>query len=354
MAKPRIFVSSTYYDLKYVRERLERFISSYCFEPILFESDEVFFNPNLKLDESCYKEVETCHMMLLIVGGRYGSLATEIKEKYEEEYISITNKEYKTAKKRGLPVMVFVEQNVYAEYKTYMANKAKLPSDFKFAFVDDVRIFEFISTLEQGAIKVFGKVEDIERYFSHQIAGMLLAHLKDLQEKKANIEIKNAVDEIQLVSQSMKEMLNLVAAKILKEEHGKYEDLLRKQNESLIDFFIELVDQNIFIKKKDDIKEDEIKNYAKEIYQICYDKIFNETMIKEIDSINYKYISKLQQECSIAVNSRYNNIEFSIYLYNILKRSIQIMDIIKNDKSLKESFEQKFYYKIINKLTLSF
>lgn len=42
MSKPRVFVSSTYYDLKYVRERLERFISAYCFEPILFEKDEVF------------------------------------------------------------------------------------------------------------------------------------------------------------------------------------------------------------------------------------------------------------------------------------------------------------------------
>ena len=90
MAKPRVFVSSTYYDLKYVRERLERLISSYCFEPILFESDDVFFNPNIKLDASCYKEVENCHMMLLIVGGRYGSLASEQKDQYEENYISIT------------------------------------------------------------------------------------------------------------------------------------------------------------------------------------------------------------------------------------------------------------------------
>lgn len=39
MATPRIFISSTYYDLKYVRERLERFIRSYCFEPRLFECD---------------------------------------------------------------------------------------------------------------------------------------------------------------------------------------------------------------------------------------------------------------------------------------------------------------------------
>lgn len=354
MAKPRIFVSSTYYDLKYVRERLERFISSYCFEPILFESDEVFFNPNLKLDESCYKEVETCHMMLLIVGGRYGTLATEQKNTYEEQYISITNKEYETARKKGVPVMVFVEQNVYAEYKTYIANKKKLPSDFKFAFVDDVRVFEFISTLEQGAIKVFAKVEDIEHYFSHQIAGMLLAHLKDLQEKKANVEIKNAVDEIQIVSQSMKEMLNSIAENILKGEKGKYEALLRKQNESIIDFFIELVDQNIFIRKKTDIKEEELGDYATGICEICYDMIFNETIINDIDSINYKYISNLQQESSIAVNSKYNNIEFSIYLYRILNLFIQIIDIIKNDSSLKEYFQLKFYTKIINKLKSPF
>ena len=44
--------------------------------------------------------------------------------------------------------MVFVEQDVFAEYKTYMANKKKLPDNFKFAFVDDIRVFEFISILE--------------------------------------------------------------------------------------------------------------------------------------------------------------------------------------------------------------
>lgn len=48
MAKPRVFVSSTYYDLKYARERLERFIEAYNMEPVLFESDEVYFNPSQK------------------------------------------------------------------------------------------------------------------------------------------------------------------------------------------------------------------------------------------------------------------------------------------------------------------
>jgi hypothetical protein len=35
---PRVFVSSTYYDLKHVRERIEKFIDNYGFEPVLFDT----------------------------------------------------------------------------------------------------------------------------------------------------------------------------------------------------------------------------------------------------------------------------------------------------------------------------
>jgi hypothetical protein len=35
MAKPRIFVSSTYYDLKYIRASLELFIESLGFDAII-------------------------------------------------------------------------------------------------------------------------------------------------------------------------------------------------------------------------------------------------------------------------------------------------------------------------------
>ncbi len=41
MAKPRVFISSTYYDLKNVRADLERFIKERGFEPILHERGHV-------------------------------------------------------------------------------------------------------------------------------------------------------------------------------------------------------------------------------------------------------------------------------------------------------------------------
>ncbi|WP_208062181.1 DUF4062 domain-containing protein, partial [[Clostridium] scindens] len=49
MAKPRVFLSSTYYDLKHVRERIERFLVNFGMEPVLFENDNVTFEFNKPL-----------------------------------------------------------------------------------------------------------------------------------------------------------------------------------------------------------------------------------------------------------------------------------------------------------------
>ncbi|SFL12861.1 protein of unknown function [Paenibacillus sp. 1_12] len=37
MARPRVFVSSTFYDLKYVRADLERFIKEFGYDAVLNE-----------------------------------------------------------------------------------------------------------------------------------------------------------------------------------------------------------------------------------------------------------------------------------------------------------------------------
>lgn len=167
-----MFVSSTYYDLKYVRERLERFLYTYNMEPILFERDDVYFNPVETIDISCYNEVHNCQMMILIIGGRYGSLAST-KEDYEKKYVSVTQKEYNTAISKGIPVMIFVDSNVYTEYRTYQKNKHSLPDNFKFAYVDDLQVFEFIASVEQQAIKTFSRIEDIEQVCS-EIDGVVV------------------------------------------------------------------------------------------------------------------------------------------------------------------------------------
>ena len=70
MAKPRVFVSSTYYDLRHVRQGIESFIEGLGFEAVLFESGDIPFSHEQPLDESCYQEISKCHILVLIIGGK--------------------------------------------------------------------------------------------------------------------------------------------------------------------------------------------------------------------------------------------------------------------------------------------
>lgn len=91
MAKPRVFVSSTYYDLKHLRSSFDLFIESLGFESILSEKGDIAFSPDIPLDESCYREAGNADIFVLIIGGRYGSEASgEGKNLLENFLIDMT------------------------------------------------------------------------------------------------------------------------------------------------------------------------------------------------------------------------------------------------------------------------
>lgn len=71
MPSPRIFVSSTYYDLKRIRASLDLFIDSLGYDPVLSEKGDIAYTHDRPLDESCYREAENSDIFVLIVGGRY-------------------------------------------------------------------------------------------------------------------------------------------------------------------------------------------------------------------------------------------------------------------------------------------
>ena len=73
MAAPRVFVSSTCYDLRYIRENLRFFIPTLGYEPVLSEQGGVFYDPALHVQDACLAVVPTCQLFIRIVGGRFGS-----------------------------------------------------------------------------------------------------------------------------------------------------------------------------------------------------------------------------------------------------------------------------------------
>lgn len=354
--KPRIFVSSTYFDLKHVRERIERFIENYNFEAVLFESDNVIFEHNKPLDISCYNEVRLCHMMILIIGGRYGSIISgdnvkEKKDTYNNDYISITRKEFETAQKLNIPVFIFIEKNVYAEYHTYNKNKSFFDdqinssegSNFSFAHVDDVNIFRFINSVERIAIKTFEKIEDIENYLSSQIAGMLYLYLQQLQDKKEEETLLDSVSELKSISKRMNEMIIAVGKNVI-QDNSSFQDVLFNQNKILIEFFVTQFFDNINFKYDYDIPENELES----VLQVAKNTIFNINNFGEYETSKdglkrYHLRNKFQDDFKsqlLLIDDRLQIENFNYY--KILENYFtKIYPVIVSDSQLQKYFDEK-------------
>lgn len=173
MAKPRVFLSSTYYDLKSVRTDLERFIRDRGYDPVLNERGSITYSKEISPEMSCYREVETCDILVCIIGGRLGNSSVN------DEY-SITQLELKTALESYKQVYIFVDRDVMSEYRTYLNNK---DAEVKWVFVDDPKIFKFLEEVfglpNNNAIIPFETGHDIVSALREQWAGLFQRLLQD-------------------------------------------------------------------------------------------------------------------------------------------------------------------------------
>jgi len=184
MARPRIFLSSTYYDLRHLRGELEVFIREMGFEPVLNERGHIPYGSKKRLEDECYDEVELGDMLVSIVGGRYGS--SSAKEPH-----SISQVELKTAIKSGKQVYIFIEKGVHAEYGTWNANKTPdglVDPNIKWRHVDNPKIFEFIDEIlalpNNNQYAPFEMGRDITIYLKEQWAGLFQRFLREAERSK--------------------------------------------------------------------------------------------------------------------------------------------------------------------------
>lgn len=174
MAKPRIFVSSTFYDLRQVRADIDRFIKDLGYEPVLNELGNIPYGKDDKLEEYCYKEISNVDILVSIIGGRYGSES-------QHKNNSISQIEVRTALELNKQVYIFIEKNVNAEYQTFLFNKST--KEFKCRFVDNIKVYEFIEQLESlpnnNNIHSFETSQDITNYLKEQWSGLFQRFLQE-------------------------------------------------------------------------------------------------------------------------------------------------------------------------------
>lgn len=161
--KPTIFISSTCYDLKQIRADIKEFFErNYGFNAMLSEFDSFPIDPSVGTFENCLSNVDNyADMFLLIVGNRYGYITDKGK--------SITNLEYLHAKAKGIPIFVFISNQLYNNLPLWRANK---DADFS-SVVDSPKIFEFIADIYDEAhqwIYTYNGERDIEMTMKSQLA----------------------------------------------------------------------------------------------------------------------------------------------------------------------------------------
>ncbi len=160
---PVVFVSSTCYDLKQVREDLKDFFEiNYGFQAMLSEFSSFPIDPCIGTFENCLSNVDKlADIFILIVGTRYGYVTERGK--------SITNLEYLHAKAKGIPVFVFVDKQLHSQLKIWEANKeGNFPT-----IVDNPQIFKFVSEIYNESkqwIYTYESVRDITTTMKHQLS----------------------------------------------------------------------------------------------------------------------------------------------------------------------------------------
>ncbi|MBW9331897.1 DUF4062 domain-containing protein [Herbaspirillum sp. RU 5E] len=256
MASPRVFISSTCYDLADERDGLAEFCESFGFDVTLSERGDIFFHPDLHTHVSCVRETSNCQLFILIIGGRFGGKYVADKAK------SITNAEYAAAVEAGIPTFTFVKQDVLSDHNVWQRNKGlaaiQYPSIEKQEFARD--IFEFIDQVRQAPVNNgffgFRLGREIYDLLRKQWAGMMLDFLQNRTLSKQLSLTNVALSNLAVVSTKIEELVKHIYRNV--DESGAPKAIADIERISVAEEF--LIQISAFLSDNKFINADEYKN----------------------------------------------------------------------------------------------
>jgi hypothetical protein len=101
---PNIFISSTIQDLHHLRDAIRETIIELGYNPVMSDYGDIGYLPTASATESCYLTVRDSQLAVLIIGKRYGSLASN--------GLSITHNEFLTMKAEERPIITLIDREV--------------------------------------------------------------------------------------------------------------------------------------------------------------------------------------------------------------------------------------------------
>jgi hypothetical protein len=230
MPSPRVFVSSTCYDLKYIRENLRYLVRTLGYDPVLSEDGTIFYDPNLHTQDACLAEVPNCQLFVLIIGGRFGGT-------YHDSEHSITNAEYREAVRLKLPVFALIDSAVYNEHHLYIKNRGNDNLDrslIVYPSTDSTKIFDFVDEVRSNAVNnalvPFRDFGDIESYLRQQWASLMFDFLTRRNEERRVADTLTTLAEMNSrIEVLSRQILISVGTEDAKIDAALYEEMLASE-----------------------------------------------------------------------------------------------------------------------------
>lgn len=235
MATPRLFVSSTCYDLQEIRFQLRNFIREFGYDAVMSDFDDIFYNYESHVQDSCLDEISKCQLFILVVGNNYGSIYHQDKQDNKIPD-SVTLREFRKALEVKVYKHIFINKFVDYDYKNYKRalDKATLKyfqennvpdaeietarttikTDFDevyhFPYESYKYVFYFLDIIhdlkENNAINGFETFADIKETLRKQWAGFMYESLTR-KDKAVNILIQPLENKIDKIEKSLSKLI---------------------------------------------------------------------------------------------------------------------------------------------------
>lgn len=294
MATPRLFISSTCYDLQEVRYQLRNFIGDLGYEPVMSEFGDIFYDYKKHVQDSCKEEIGKCQFFILIIGNHYGSYYHRQKEQLTPD--SVTLQELKKALETNIFKHIFINKFVDYDYKNYinaLKNYISQNADSKFLDLDESEYDIIINRL---------KAEFRVKYFYPQESYRFIFNFLDLV---YSLESNNAIipyESFDDIKNSLrKQWASFMYDSILEKNSvpSSFVDKLEKKIDK-IEYQLRTLIDNQLKEQKDETKisydlRKIITSQSLDDFEELRDKIFNlvNKILVEVDDWDNQYHDRL-------------------------------------------------------------
>ena len=241
MQVPRVFLSSTYDDLRHIRRSVAQFIVKLGFKPVNFEDGEITALPRTSIEAASCLEAEQSDLFVLLLGSSYGGKhkkATLSRDhRINETRLSITQQEFEAAHRKDIPTYIFVDALVLADYETYLNTRSNRA--IKYAHVDSPCVFDFLTSLyalaNNNAIYPFRNCDDIETVLSKQWAGLFKTLLSVAPQSQLISALRSQISDLRAINGTLKTYMETIL-QCVDPPHSR--SVIDKEDEKLFDLSV--------------------------------------------------------------------------------------------------------------------